>query len=103
MLFPWSKRGTLTASERSDAAEPPEAYRVDFEKMLKGSLVQRRGKTIRQFGITMDGSTRLITSGDLVDRETYEALVAAGVLAGTPRDTHKRSSHQESRSDAEDH
>jgi hypothetical protein len=55
----------------------PELIRIDFDMMVKGSVVMRRGKTIRQFGVTVCGSTRLVTSGDVVDLQTYEALVAA--------------------------
>ncbi|MBI4558992.1 MAG: hypothetical protein HY706_15525 [Candidatus Hydrogenedentes bacterium] len=66
--------------EVGEKDEQPEFYRVDFDAMLKGSVVMRRGKPIRQFGVTVDGSTRLVTSGDLVDRETYQALVLAGAI-----------------------
>jgi hypothetical protein len=48
--------------------------------MLKGSFCKRRKKTVRQFGVTVNGATRLVTSGDMVDRETYEALLAAGAI-----------------------
>jgi hypothetical protein len=48
--------------------------------MLKGSVYMRRGKPIRQFGVTVGGSTRLVTSGDVVDEETYAALIAAGAI-----------------------
>jgi len=48
--------------------------------MLKGSIVQRRGVPVRQFGVYVKGSIRLVTSGDHVDRETYEALLAEGAI-----------------------
>lgn len=58
----------------------PEVFRIDYDMMLKGSIATRRGKPIRQFGVTVDGATKLITSGDIVDRKTYDALVAAGAV-----------------------
>ena len=58
----------------------PQLYRIDFEMMLKGSIYQRRKGPVRQYGVTVNGSTRLVTSGDTVDRETYNALLAAGAI-----------------------
>lgn len=48
--------------------------------MLKGSIYQRRRGPVRQYGVTVNGSTRLVTSGEWVDEETLHALVAAGVV-----------------------
>lgn len=48
--------------------------------MQKGFLYKRRSGMVRQFGVTVRGATRLVTSGDWVDRETYEALVRAGAI-----------------------
>jgi len=69
------------SSESGDALEDSELIRIDFDMMKKGTVLQRRGKPIRQCGVTVSGSTRLVTSGDTVDRKTYDALVAAGVIA----------------------
>ncbi len=66
--------------ELSETPERPQFYQIDLEMMLKGSFCKRRKKTIRQFGVTVNGATRLVTSGDVVDRETYEALLAAGAI-----------------------
>ena len=76
------------SSDAGDMGEPggePEVYRIDYDMMLKGSIATRRGKPIRQYGVTVDGATRLITSGDTVDRKTYEALVAAGAIRSALR------------------
>ena len=54
--------------------------RIEFDMMLKGSVYRRRGGNVRQFGVTVHGATRLVTSGDLVDRSTYEALLVAGAI-----------------------
>ncbi len=58
----------------------PEMYVVAYEKMLKGNKLARRGKPIRQVAVVVNGTVRLVTSGDSVDRKTYEALVLGGVL-----------------------
>lgn len=52
--------------------------------MTKGSIVKRRRETVRQFGVTVNGSTRLVTSGDTVDAATYNALLAAQALRPGP-------------------
>jgi len=62
-------------------------YRIDFDMMTKGAVVKRRGKRLRQVGVTVNGSTRLVTSGDVVDRETYEALLAVGAIRVPPPPT----------------
>lgn len=89
MLFRKRHKGDSASSEASgdagDHAPRPELFRIDYDMMLKGSINTRRGKPIRQYGVTVNGATRLITSGDLVDRKTYEALVAAGVVRALPR------------------
>lgn len=57
---------------------------VPFDRMLKGTISERDGAPIRQFGVYVDGVVRLVTSGELVDRETYDALVAAGAVDPGP-------------------
>jgi len=57
---------------------------VPFEKMTKGTVSERGGESIRQFGVYVDGVVRLVTSGEMVDRETYDALIAAGAIAPDP-------------------
>lgn len=82
------KAGGASSDASGDPGEhagQPELYRIDYDTMLKGSIGTRRGKPIRQFGVTIDGATRLITSGDVVDRKTYEALVAVGAVRTAPR------------------
>lgn len=48
--------------------------------MRKGSVTVRQGKEVRQYGLSIKGMVRLVTSGDVVDRETYDALLAAKVI-----------------------
>jgi hypothetical protein len=99
LLFRKRHKGDNASSETSgDAGEHaprPEMFRIDYDMMLKGSINTRRGKPIRQYGVTVDGATRLITSGDLVDRKTYEALVAAGVVRALPRAASEETRHGE--------
>ena len=81
MLF--GKRPNVSPSGKDGGARPavePELYVVAYESMLKGNKVLRKGKPIRQVAIVVEGTVRLITSGDRVDRRTIEALIGAGVL-----------------------
>lgn len=55
-------------------------YHVTGDIMRKGSVTVRQGKEVRQYGLSFKGVVRLVTSGDVVDRETYDALIAAGVI-----------------------
>jgi len=76
--------------EDCDPTAPPryailkKQFSVPFERMLKGTVAERGGVPIRQFGIYVDGVVRLVTSGEMVDRETYEALIAAGAIEPDP-------------------
>ena len=80
MLFRKSKKTGVPPACDTGAREQPQLFRIEFEMMLKGSTYKRRKGVIRQFGVTVNGSTRLVTSGDVVDRETYRALIAAGAI-----------------------
>lgn len=57
-----------------------ETRRIDFDMMLKGNVYERRNGPVRQFGVTVDGATHIVSSGDMVDNETYDALIAAGAI-----------------------
>lgn len=70
----------LTTADVSGRGEGAPFIRIEFDMMRKGHIVQRRGRKVRQYLVSVDGSTRLVTSGDVVDRATYEALVAAGCV-----------------------
>ena len=81
MLF-GKRRETVSSGPHGTAypAVEPELYVVAYENMLKGNKLSRRGKPIRQVAVVVEGTVRLVTSGDKVDRRTYEALIGAGVL-----------------------
>ncbi len=69
------------ASKKDKPAPPPEKLmRLDFERMIRGNVIERSGGKVRQIGVTVDGSTKVVTSGDLIDLETYRALVRSGVI-----------------------
>lgn len=76
--------------EDCDPTAPPryaifkKQFTVPFERMLKGTVADRDGVPIRQFGVYVDGVIRLVTSGEMVDRETYDALIAAGAIEPGP-------------------
>ena len=55
--------------------------RIEYGMMQKGSHVTRRGVETRQYLIMVNGVVRIVNSGDVVDRDTFNALVAAGVIA----------------------
>jgi hypothetical protein len=77
------KRGGARQAHPSDPDSIPERqqlFHIGYDMMLKGSLIQRRRGVVRQFGVTVNGSTRLVTSGDTVDLDTYHALLAAGAI-----------------------
>lgn len=80
-LSKWLSKTTRKAaqSQRKTPA-PEETYAIDFNMMLKGSVYKRRNGNVRQFGVTVNGSTRLVTSGERVNRETYDALLEAGAI-----------------------
>lgn len=83
MLFRRQKRQTRIHAGRLRSDGPEDGsglYPIEFDAMLKGSIHKRGSGEVRQFGVTVDGSTRLVTSGDVVDRKTYEALLSAGAV-----------------------
>ncbi len=52
-----------------------EKIHITFDMFTKGSIFDRPSGSVRQIAVTVDGATRLVTSGDYVNRETYDALV----------------------------
>lgn len=84
------KRGGPPPAQRfAPVSSPnqPQLHRIDYEMMVKGSVCQRRSGVVRQYGVTVNGATRLVTSGDVVDGETYNALLAAGAIRPAPART----------------
>jgi hypothetical protein len=61
-----------------------ESYKIDFDMMIKGHIATRKRSKVRQYCVTVGGASRLVTSGDVVDRTTYDALLAAGAIKAVP-------------------
>ncbi len=83
MLFRKRKRPGATTQGHGSGKNTtllPEYYPIEYDMMLKGAIVNRGRTQIRQFAVMVGGSIRLVTSGDKVDRSTYEALIAAGAI-----------------------
>mgnify|MGYP007011821268 CR=1 FL=1 len=68
-------------SGKPHSRKNPEGYLITPDMLIRGTVSMRRGKPIRQMGVTVQGSTVLVTTGDIVDQETYDALVALGAIA----------------------
>ena len=76
------KRGEAQVRNKKSGrtAAPPELYRIDFDMMMKGNVFKRRPGPVRQVGVTVRGATHVVTSGDVVDRETFLALLEANAI-----------------------
>jgi len=92
-------RGPVLDHDWSAAQARPsgEAFvKIEYDMMQKGSRIIRHGVELRQYLIMVNGSVRIVNSGDTVDRETYEALIAAGVIAPPRRSRQEEGSGSES-------
>ncbi len=88
MLFRKRSKRSLPPIRRDHgSSDTAGLYRIEYDMMLKGSISSRKGVPVRQFGVYVDGVVRLVTSGDCVDRETYEALLAVAAIKGDPPET----------------
>ena len=56
-------------------------HKIEFDMMLKGTLYERSNGKVRQCAVTVNGATKLVTSGDIVDQQTYDALIEYGAIA----------------------
>lgn len=65
---------------KEDVPQAERLMRLDFEMMLRGNVIDRPEGKVRQIGVTVDGSTKVVTSGDLINRETYKALIQVGAI-----------------------
>ena len=74
----------LDAAAAAFAKDGGAVLTVTFEMMKKGSLVQRRGRDVRQIVVIVDNSAKVVNSGDEVNHETYRALVKANVIDPVP-------------------
>lgn len=63
------------------ASRNQKTYLITFEMMLKGHVAQRGRQRVRQVGVSVGGTTHIVTSGDVVDQATYDALLAVQAIA----------------------
>lgn len=77
-------------NDNARAGHASDGYLITEDLLVRGTVSMRRGRPIRQIGVTVQGSTVMVTTGDTVDQEVYDALVALGALAGCepPAATH---------------
>jgi len=82
MFWKRQRSESTTATQEIRAWHPPTIprFEVHFDDMLKGYFAERDGERIRQFCVYVDGASRLVTSGDTVDRVTFRALIQAGAV-----------------------
>lgn len=98
MLFRKGKKTPPPVYQDRNAAEPPRRildlappppagpaeegglFTIEYEMMRRGTRLMRRGAEVRQIMVMVGNTSTLVTSGDRVDRATYEALLAAGVI-----------------------
>ncbi len=74
------EQGAVKESPKSAEAPEDRLMRLDFKMMLRGNIIERPDGKVRQIGVTVDGSTKVVTSGDLIDIKTYKALVQVGAI-----------------------
>lgn len=82
MFWKRQRSESTTATLEIRTWQPPHMpqFEVHFDDMLKGYFAERDGERIRQFCVYVDGASRLVTSGDTVDRITFRALIEAGAV-----------------------
>lgn len=88
MLFKRKKRhgGAHNRGGEDDVAprDGQELHLIEFDMMIKGSICKRPTGEVRQFAVTVNGATRVVTSGETVDQKTYEALLEDNALRLPP-------------------
>ena len=73
-----------TRSESTSMGVDDRTYHISYDMMLKGNIAKRGRQQVRQFGVSIGGTTRIVTSGDMVNQEIYEALLAAKAIDPNP-------------------
>ncbi|PCJ64026.1 MAG: hypothetical protein COA73_04530 [Candidatus Hydrogenedentota bacterium] len=78
----WFKKWIPAISEREtiQLQNNEGLHLIDFDMMIKGHVYERPTGKVRQCAVTVDGATRLVTSGDKVDKATYDALVCFNAI-----------------------
>lgn len=76
----------LKEQEKKESQVSPETetFLIEREMMLKGAEVPRGNKIVKQFAVMVNGSVHVVTSGDRVNRQVYEALLEAKAIVPIP-------------------
>ncbi len=78
-----------------------ETFLIEFEQMLKGAIVTRGRKKVRQCAVMVGSDIRLVTSGDTVSKDTYLAMMKSGYLPDGSSDDNKAAPPVDSQSSVE--
>ena len=70
----------MSSKKNEEAQSGDRVMRLEYEMMLRGNVIERPEGKVRQIGVTVDGATKVVTSGDLIDHETYKALIQVGAI-----------------------
>ena len=70
----------MSSKKNEEAQRGDRVMRLEYEMMLRGNVIERPEGKVRQIGVTVDGATKVVTSGDLIDHETYKALIQVGAI-----------------------
>jgi hypothetical protein len=79
----WFRKQSAQGASGRPRAGGADGFLITEDMLIRGTVSMRRGKPIRQIGVTVNGSTVLVTTGDTVSLDTFEALVAVGAVAGS--------------------
>jgi hypothetical protein len=71
----WKKRLQTKSFSRHRQQSDGDQIFIHIDMLLKGNFYNRPGGRVRQCAVTVDGATRLVTSGEWVDKSTYNALI----------------------------
>lgn len=71
--------GAIGSVDSTEVATP--LHTVHLDMMQRGTYYDRPSGQVRQCSVTVDGATRLVTSGDTVPQDVFDALVEAGIVA----------------------
>jgi hypothetical protein len=77
----WFRKQSAHGAPGSTHGGDSKEYLISEDMLVRGTISLRRGKPIRQIGVTVQGSTVMVTTGDTVSQEVYDALAAVGAIA----------------------
>jgi hypothetical protein len=104
MLFRKRKKSPSSFSASYQGFSAPvsgnqETYLIEYEQMVKGAIVTRGRKKVRQCAVMVGSDIRLVTSGDTVSKDTYLAMQKSGYLADGNNDDNEAAPSVDSQTD----